>query len=269
MEEGVDRNSYFGIKSEFEKNLDLILALENKYMSYLAAAIQSVAKNIFEDFRKSVEFIPFWINYPPLQRGRSPTGQSIPWLEVGETVIGPHVIRAIAKQDSTITHPGLPSGADIRFMTQEAFIHLDIKITGPNDRADEIVASPNQLSGDGSRWENNGVVNSPVTITGKRSTMIFQPELSPFYVFEGKHLPCLTYFLKGVYTVTRLGHQPLDYLELICVPNGLMAFTGPNYNYSTKGLYIPGKDEKTHRKKRVRVRMKQLASLNDWRRSKV
>jgi hypothetical protein len=246
METGVDRATYFSIRSQLETNLNTILEMEKKYMTSLATAIESVANNISEDFSKATEFIPFWINYPPLQRGRAPTGKSIPWLEVGETVIGSHVIRAIAKQDPNIMHPGLPSGADIRFMTQEALVHLDIKITGPNDRADEIVASPNQISGDGSQWENDGVVNSPVKVKGQRATMTFQPELSPFYVFEGKKILCLTYFLKGVYTVESLGHQPLDYLELICAPNGLLAFTGPNYNSSTKGLYIPGKDEKTH-----------------------
>ncbi len=42
----------------------------------------------------------------------------------------------------------------MRLMTNDALIHLDIKITGPNDRADEIVASPNQISGDGADWDN-------------------------------------------------------------------------------------------------------------------
>ena len=152
-------------------------------------------------------------------------------------------------------------------MTSDALIHFDIKVTGPNDRADEVVASPNQVSGDGVQWD-RGVVNSAVMVQGLRATMQFQPELSPFYIYESRTFVCLTYFLKGVYTVHDLGHQPLKYLELISAPNGLLAFDGPKY-INIKGLFIPGKDEKTHKKKRVRIRMGPLGNLADWRRALV
>jgi len=266
MKPQIDRQTYFSFRSQFISSVSNILDLEKKYMLYLVEAIQPVTSQIERDFDKAIAFRPFWINYAPEQRGRAPTGDAIPWLEVGETVIGAHIIRAIAKYDSASTHPGLPSGADIRFMTQDALIHLDIKITGPNDRADEIVASPNQISGDGAMWRGSGVSNSPVTIKGSRSRMDFQPELSPIYVFRGRPLLCLTYFLKGVYSVESLGDQPLGYMELICVPNGLLAFTGLNYNANVPGLYIPGKDVRNKKKKRVRVRMEPLASIAKWRR---
>ncbi len=93
--------------------------------------------------------------------------------------------------------------------------------------------------------------------------MVFQPELPPLYMWKCQPLPCLTFFLKGAYTVAGLGHQPLE------VPNGLLAFTELDYNRLTPGLYIPGKDKKAHRKKRVRVRMEPLASLGKWRRHKI
>lgn len=219
---------------------------------------------IFLDFGQAVELRPFWKNYPPIQRGRAPTGTSIPWSEVGQTAIGYNIIRALSQDNPDITFPGLPSGADLRFLTKDALVHFDVKITGPNDRADEVVASPNQLSGDGIQWR-DGVINSPITINGNRATMIFQPELPPFYIIEGRLYPCLTIFLKGVYTVEEIGYQPLIKLELVCVPNGLMSFAGSNY-VTQPGLFIPGKDEKTHKKKRVRVRMGPLSSLAAWRR---
>ena len=125
---------------------------------------------------------------------------------------------------SHLMRPGLPLGGDIRFATSNALIHFDVKLTGPNDRADEIVASPHQISGDGVGWENNGVVNSPATVTGARASMVFQPELPPFYVLNKRPLVCLTYFLKAVYEVKSIGDQPLKYLEVACVPNGLLMF---------------------------------------------
>ncbi len=88
----VDEKAYFTIRTHFTQNPDQMIELEQHYIASLATAIQSVADNIADDFAKAEEFLPFWINYPSLQRGRAPTGQSIPWLEVGETVIGVHVI---------------------------------------------------------------------------------------------------------------------------------------------------------------------------------
>ncbi|MDZ4669849.1 MAG: BglI family type II restriction endonuclease [Phototrophicales bacterium] len=265
MNKLIDEAGYRDKRDSLLNHTALILALEETYMQFIATCLQNSTQAITDDFNSAIELMPFWINYPPLQRGRAPTGQAIPWQEVGETVIGAHAIRSIIQKMPSIRHPGLPSGADIRFMTDDALIHLDIKITGPNDRADEVVASPNQISGDGQYWENGGIKNAPVIINGQRASMIFQPELPPFYIKDDKILVCLTYFLKGVYSVSQLGKQPLDYLELICVPNGLLAFMGINYNQSVSGLFIPGKDEQTHAKKRVRVRMHPLATVDAWR----
>lgn len=203
--------------------------------------------DIYKDFCQAKDLKPFWVNYPPLQRGRAPSGASIPWGEVGEKTISARLIREISLKDPSIKYPGLPLGGDIRFATSEAYIHFDLKLTGPNDIAHEIVASPHQIAGDGRYW-NNGVVNSPVNVNGTKAKMDFQPELPPFYVLEDQVLLCLTYFLKAVYTVQDVGDQPLHYLELVCVPNGLILFDGPNYS-QTRGLLIPGKDEKNHPKK--------------------
>lgn len=264
----INELDYFEVKDQLLQKTDTILKVEQKYMQFLIEVAEIASPRIVYDFDRAREFVPFWINYPPIQRGRAPSGTSTPWSEVGETAIGANLIRAISIKDTAITYPGLPSGSDIRFVTHDALIHFDIKVTGPNDRADEVVASPNQISGDGKIW-NNGVINSPVKIVGRRATMIFQPELPPFYMIEGEILLCLTYFLKAVYTVERLGYQPLAYLELICAPNGLLAFDGLNYNLTKPQLFIPGKDELNHAKKRVRVRMNPLEEIAAWRRSMV
>ena len=255
---------YFAIRSELlEGEQAHILAVEQKYMKFLLEVTLAAANSIFDDFSRAMELLPFWVNYPPVQRGRAPTGTSIPWGEVGEKSISSNLVRSISLKDPSVTFPGLPLGGDIRFATPDALIHFDMKLTGPNDNPNEIVASPHQISGDGISW-NNGIVNSPITVTGPKAVMQFQPELPPFYVLGKQVLLCLTYFLKAVYVVEGLGIQPLHYLELACVPTGLLMFDGPRYG-QIKGLLIPGKDIQTHPKKRTRVRLDPLATLANWR----
>jgi hypothetical protein len=256
---------YFAIRTELARNNSAdIVALEQKYTDLLVDVTFRAADSIYTDFCQVTELRPFWSNYPPSQRGRAPSGTAIPWAEVGEKAISQNLVRAITLEDPSITFPGLPLGGDVRFATNEALIHFDVKLTGPNDRADEIVASPHQISGDGIRWENSGVANSPVVVRGARANMDFQPELPPFYVLNGRPLICLTYFLKAVYEVRSMGDQPLRYLELASVPNGLLMFDGARLA-NTAGLLIPGKDGQSHEKKRTRVRLEPLANLNTWR----
>lgn len=255
---------YFSIRDKLlGEEQSMILALERKYTDFLLDTVLAAAGDIYKDFCQAMELSPFWVNYPPIQRGRSPRGTSTPWGEVGEKTISSCLIRAISLKDPSITFPGLPLGGDIRFATTDALIHFDIKLTGPNDNANEIVASPHQIAGDGRFWR-DGVINSSVVVTGPKKTMQFQPELPPFYVLDGHTLLCLTYFLKAVYTVQEMGNQPLHYLELACAPNGLLLFDGPNYA-RTKGLLIPGKDEQDKAKKRTRMRLDPLAGLAEWR----
>lgn len=190
-------------KMFLEKRLELlkdngktILAAEEKYMRLFLKLILDHAETLRKDFDASSELYPFWANYPPEQRGRQPVGDSVPWIEVGETSLTANITRLIATSEDfgEITFPGLPSGGDMRFATEDAFIHFDIKVTGPRDATDEVVASRNQISGHGVDWDVKGLVNSVVKIYGKRSTHPFKPELPPFYILNGKVLICLTYF---------------------------------------------------------------------------
>lgn len=264
----ITESEYFSIRSELlSEEQARIVTLEHKYTRFLLEVVVAAAKDIYKDFCQAMELKPFWVNYPPVPRGRAPSGTSVPWGEVGEKTISSCLIRTLSLKDPSITFPGLPLGGDIRFATAEAFIHFDMKLTGPNDNAHEVVASPHQIAGDGRLWR-NGVVNSQVEVRGPKARMDFQPELPPFYILDNKVLLCLTYFLKAIYTVQELGDQPLHYLELVCVPNGLLLFDGPNYS-RTRGLLIPGKDDKTIKKKRTRVRLDPLANLASWRCTKV
>src|SRR6185503_18699022 len=131
----------------------------------------------------------------------------------------------------------------VRFATDDALIHFDVKMTGPNDNANEVVVPPQQVSGDGSLWQ-VGMLSKSFLVVGERRSINFQPKLPPFYIIDGTVRLCLTYFLKVIYTVEEFGVQPLGYLEVACLPNGLLLFDGPKYA-ETPGLLIPGKDTKT------------------------
>jgi len=262
----MNRDQYLRLRAQLSDRHEQIRDLEKEYMRRLLELTLSCADRIRHDFETATALLPFWINYSPKQRGRQPTGLSVPWAEVGEKALAFNLVSQLPDVFPDVSFPGLPFGGDIRFATRSAVVHLDVKLTGPNDFAGEIVVPTQQVSGDGHDWS-NGVVNNSCPVTGVRSTMMFCPRLPPFYVVAGKIRVCLTYFLKAVYLVEDMGHQPLDYLELICLPNGLLLFDGPRYA-AVPQLLIPGKDDKKKpaEDKRTRVRLEPLSRIEDgWR----
>ena len=115
---------------------------------------------------------------------------------MGEKTISSNIIRELSFRFDDITFPGLPTGGDIRFAMGDVYIHLDIKLTGPNDNPHEVVVLPNQVSGDGKFWK-NGILNSTFAITRFRGSLLncnFHPKLPPFYILDGKPYLCLTFF---------------------------------------------------------------------------
>jgi len=263
-------DQYFAIREKLVADPEAIIAVERRYMAFLVEATFSAADSLYADFCCANDLVPFWINYAPKQRGRKPKGTSVPWIEVGEKSLSFNLLKAVWQNAPSITFPGLPFGGDVRFATKDAIIHFDVKLTGPNDNPNELVVPPQQISGDGTGWA-NGSMNSSCQAVGTRAHMLFQPKLPPFYILEDQVLLCLTYFLKAVYTVEELGVQPLDYLEVACVPNGLLLFDTMNYA-ETAGLFIPGKDDQTKapEDKRTRIRLDPLAALGGgWRCMKI
>lgn len=261
--------TYHRIRKFLLRNTEGLINLEKRYMDFLTGMIMASVTDIDRDFLRAGELIPFWTHYSPRQRGRAPTGLATPWSEVGQTTISLHLLQAIVRSAEQVTFPGLPFGGDLRFASKQALLHVDVKSTGPNDNPDEVVVPPQQLSGDGAEWK-DGVRNTPHFVRASRGIETkgfnFQPKLAPFYTLDGKVKVCLTFFLKGIYTVNAPGNQPLSYLELVCVPNGLLLFD--SYKYAgVKGLFIAGKDDKTvpESYKRVRVRLPPLAQFAPWR----
>jgi len=262
-------DSYIQIRCSLLKDPNTIIAIEKKYMELLFSEIEKGALKIQKDFNTAMKLTPFWLRYAPRQRGHKPRGDALPWGEVGEKVLEPHLLCIIVNTFKDISFPGLPFGHDIRFKTDDVFIHMDVKSTGPTDNVDEVVCSPNQVSGDGVRCDEEGILNSKVTVTGPSRTMEFQPELPPFYFLEGQTVLTLTYYLKCVYSVKELGDQPLSYLEFVCVPNGLIMFDGPRYAFTVSGLLTPGKDIKDSKHKRTRIKLNPLAKACPWRCKKI
>lgn len=264
---------YFAERDRFLKNLSSIEKREEEITQFLIEdVILPASEGIFLDFyKRPLDLKPFWINYPPEQRGRQPKGTSIPWLELGEKTTSFNIIHRLSQTKKEVMYPGLPTGGDIRFVIDDVYVHLDIKLTGPNDNPDEVVVPPNQVSGDGSIW-NNGVENSTYAVLYQSgiqkgtTNYQFQPKLPPFYFMNGKVLLCLTYFLETVYEISGFGDHPLKYLELSCVPNGLLMFDGPEY-CNQSGFIIAGKDEKSKpdHTKRVRIRLNPLSEIANWR----
>ncbi|MBF4222979.1 hypothetical protein EAY74_22295, partial [Vibrio anguillarum] len=229
-----------------------ILSLEQRTTETLVRAISSQAANIKRDFDKAFNLMPFWSAYAPVQRGHMPRGEAFPWGEVGEKVVEGYLYSLLPQVFNEVAFPGIPYGHDVRFSTLDAFIHIDAKSTGPTDNLNEVVSSPNQVTGDGAIFDGGQVRNNITQMRGARVSRDFQPELAPFVVDNGVVKPVLTYYLKIAYTVSAPGNQPLWYLELICVPNGLMLFAedGLNLVGRVQGMLTPGKDEQHVARKR-------------------
>ena len=268
---------YFQRRSEVASNLGWVEKLEKHYAQLLLNVLEDAVEHMYVDFTESAfELLPFWRNYPPEQRGNKASGTAHPMLELGEKLTSSHLIKSVAGRLGDVTFPGLPTGGDIRFATSNALIHLDIKVNGPNDDPNVLVVPPNQVSGDGKYWRDNGILNStwPITYaTGQNRGKLnynFQPKLPPFYILDKRVLLCLTYYLKVIYTVEDLGIQPLKYFELACVPNGLLMFQGPTLA-KNPSLIIAGKDEKGKlgSTKRIRIKLAPLSKIHPWRAVKI
>ncbi len=252
-------------REEAIKHPETLINLEKQYSTKLVDLCLNAAPKLKSEFDEAVYLKPFWWNYAPRPRGRKPREDSIPWGEVGEKSISQNLIMGLDDTFPDLEFVGLPFGGDVRFMTNTAVIHFDIKLTGPNDNPDEVVVSPNQISGDGHIWNSTGYLNSKIKVNGPRRSMEFQPELPPIYVTkDGKLKYCLTFFLKVVYSVKSKGTQPLEYMEVISVPNGLLMFDGPFYS-KVSGIMTPGKDELAFKHKRTRIKLNPLSKIDSWR----
>lgn len=246
-----------------------ILKLEENVTNKLSKSLLDVASDIKKDFDTASQLKPYWEKYAPFQRGHKPRGEAFPWGEVGEKVIEGYVYSLAPRIFDNVRFVGVPYGHDIRFLSGDSFVHIDTKSTGPTDNAEEVVSSPNQVTGTGKLEQNCVVYNDMVEMRGKRVRRDFQPELAPFYIIDDRILPTLTFYIKVVYSVKILGNQPLEYLEIICVPNGLILFDGPKLINKIQGLFTPGKDEVKVVRKRTRIKLKPLSQLDSWRCQKI
>lgn len=262
-------NQYSQFRSKLISDTKNIIETEHLYFDKIFNELVANASKIKQDFDETMSIKDFWYRYAPRQRGHKPRGTSLPWGEVGEKVLDAYMYKTILSIFPDARFIGLPYGHDVRFVSDNAFVHLDIKSTGPTDNVDEVVSSPNQVSGDGRLYDENGIQNSKVSVVGPSRNMEFQPELPPFYIIDNQLFITLTFYLKCVYKVIEAGNQPLDYLELISVPNGLLMFDTLNYAQNIKGLLTPGKDILSSEHKRTRIKLNPLAEVANWRCQKI
>lgn len=275
--------NYIAALNYFTANPQQLIELEYFITELVNTEIRTNYDEIKEDYDEASYLNPFWANYPPEDRGRAPVGDQIPWIEVGEHSVG-HKLGRIIGSKYTVSEVGLPSGADNRFViyheeisnithgfTDCAFVFLDIKSVGPRDNFDNTVLSPYQVSGDGI-WPapNDNLSNSAMVARGQRASHPFYPAISPLYPLTNGHVaPTIHLFVKPVYKMlsgTQKG-QPLESIEDICVPNGILLCKNPGYLTRYPGLFFPGKDDKGKDPKKIRVRVsfEILKSIASWR----
>jgi len=249
--------------------------------------LSSRIDEICTDYNEASLLYPFWQQYPPQERGRQPVGDQHPWIEVGEHVLIAKLCRYISNEFRT-SDPGLPTGPDARFivrheqiarltdgLTDAAWLMIDIKSVGPRDDAPHTVLSHNQVSGSG-EWERaeSGIKNRVMKAMGPRASHLFHCTLPPFYVLsDGTIALTVLMAIKPVYRMLGLlqgagmAGQPLDRLDVVMIPNGLLLEEHPGYLKAYPGLIFPGKDDekKDPLKKRARVSFALLSAIAQWR----
>lgn len=105
--------AYHAAVDFFRNNPERLIRIERFVMSELLHFIDLHLPEIERDYNEASYLFPFWKNYPPLDRGRSPKGDQYPWIEVGEQVFGNKLARYFAN-NFTVKDSGLPSGTDDR-----------------------------------------------------------------------------------------------------------------------------------------------------------
>ena len=284
------RSEYLEIRSSLISNPHQLIQLESMLTNTVSALVLSNIVEIVRDYDAASALYPFWQNYPPLERGRSPKGDQFPWIEVGEHAVGSK-LGPLLRSEFEVEDTGFPTGSDQRFVVRSeaireatsgisdsAWLLMDIKSVGPRDDADHTVMSHNQVSGSG-EWAKDvdGVQNAPMMATGNRTQHPFYPALPPLIVLpNGTVALTVTMAIKPVYKMLpekdlRWSGQPLSRIDLITIPNGILLTQMPNYLQTYPGLLFPGKDDKGKdpRKVRARVSFKILKEIGSWRKNTV
>jgi hypothetical protein len=268
-------------------NPGTLQALERFLTDEVASLLSAHIGEITRDYNEATFLYPFWQKYPPEDRGRAPKGDQVPWIEVGEHVLGAKLARLLPLRFG-VRDPGLPTGPDVRFllsherikeltngMTDAAWLMADIKSVGPRDDADHTVMSHNQISGLG-EWDqcDDGISNRVMTAVGLRASHPFHSALPPLYVLsDGTIAPTVLLAIKPVYSMLsiatrgKLQGQPLCRVDIAAIPNGLLLEAGPKYLDTHRGLLFPGKDDKDKNplKIRARISFERLRAIDAWR----
>ncbi len=277
--------TYNKARDYFIRNWGELVEVEKYTHSLIKQVVVENLAEIRRDYDEASFLHPFWQNYPPEERGRSPRGDQFPWIEVGEHSVGFKLARLISNRVS-IREIGLPSGTDQRFIlqskelgqrckiTNQAMLFVDVKSVGPRDDADHTVLSTYQVSGDGI-WKSpkTGVKNSVMTARGSVASHAFHCALPPIYVLSDFTIaPTVSVFIKPVYRMLALDGknqtgQPLQRITIVTLPNGLLLSEKPGYLKKYPELFYPGKDDKSKAatKLRARVSFEILRKIEPWR----
>lgn len=244
-----------------------LIELERRAHQFLLDAVMEDIDAIDHTFSDPERFLRSWVATPPEQRGKAATGVSVPWSETAERAVAGNLWAFLRFRRDGIVG-GLPFGADITFKAPWAYLNLDVKATG-NDSYDNVVASVNQLSGDGRLTDDGRLVQNSIVrfIAPSGLPVDFWPKLPPYYLADdlSYEAPCVTSFIKVHYELSEtFGVQRLASMELATVPNGLLFDCG--WYQRGGGLMGAGKDgeeSKPVEARRARVYLPPLARLDD------
>ena len=144
--------NYIQLRDQLIKQKQVITEIEKFSLTQIYNLIVDKKNKIREDYDAASELRPYWINYPPDDRGRQPRGDQIPWIEVGEHAVGDNIVSTLHELGQ-VRFEGIPAGPDLRFTLRSDELKnlsnglidgywsmTDVKSVGPRDDFDHVVS---------------------------------------------------------------------------------------------------------------------------------
>jgi len=89
---------YGQARDHFVAHWHELVEIERQIHSLIKQAVLENLSELAADYNEASFLHPFWQNYPPEERGRSPRGDQFPWIEVGEHGVGFKLARVLSNR---------------------------------------------------------------------------------------------------------------------------------------------------------------------------
>jgi len=224
------------------KELERIENLEKKYFKEINSCLDKSSKNIMNKIKLIGEIKDDWIKFA-FEKKTNIVDKS------AERIIRQELLRGL-----NWDYLGVPISSDECFSLNDAVVHIDVKTQLATERFD--VENPNEININKVFIFKNLIASqNQITLLpkdnipfskAKNGMLNWEPHIPTYYTFKNSKKPCLTYFVRLVYSLScphcgliqNVGPKPQEKLkeildkkkikDKICVPFGKLEYSKNN-----------------------------------------